>query len=375
MLDEIIKKEKENKIDLEQIKIEDLIERPQVQSVPNIKLKSLDDSIDNFSQEENSISLDYNINEYSNKIHSYIEEYSRIKNDKNYKMNLIYQFNLLSNIKNEKDKNEIITKLKNQNIKNENLEYEKLLKNIDVKICDLGNACWINHHFSNEIQTREYRSPEVILGINYNTSADIWSFACLIFELITGDYLFEPKNSDSFNKNDDHLAQIIELLGKMPKKFCTIGKNSKKYFNKDGNLIRIKNLQFWSLKNVLITKYKIKENEAKSLSDFLLPMLEYYPEKRASAKKMLSHYWLKMKDNYDYYINNNNDIEKNKKDNFNFDFNFDSDDNLNYADDEDNDKYSEKDCFESSDESFDYKYLRDDITLKGLNSSFADYGK
>ena len=161
----------------------------------------------------------------------------------------------------------------------------------------------------------------------------------------------------------------------MPKKFCTIGKNSKKYFNKDGNLIRIKNLQFWSLKNVLITKYKIKENEAKSLSDFLLPMLEYYPEKRASAKKMLSHYWLKMKDNYDYYINNNNDIEKNKKDNFNFDFNFDSDDNLNYADDEDNDKYSEKDCFESSDESFDYKYFRDDITLKGLNSSFADYGK
>ena len=236
------------------------------------------------------------------------------------------------------------------------------------------NACWINHHFSNEIQTREYRSPEVILGINYNTSADIWSFACLIFELITGDYLFEPKNSDSFNKNDDHLAQIIELLGKMPKKFCTIGKNSKKYFNKDGNLIRIKNLQFWSLKNVLITKYKIKENEAKSLSDFLLPMLEYYPEKRASAKKMLSHYWLKMKDNYDYYINNN-DSDKNKKDNFNWDINYDSEDNLNYADDEDNDKYSEKDCFESSDESFDYKYLRDDITLKGLNSSFADYGK
>ena len=374
MLDEIIKKEQENKIDLEQFKIEDLIERPQVQSVPNIKLKSLDDSIDNFSQEENSTSLDYNINEYSNKIHSYIEEYSRIKHDKNYKMNLIYQFNLLSNIKNEKDKNEIITKLKNQNIKNENLEYEKLLKNIDVKICDLGNACWINHHFSNEIQTREYRSPEVILGINYNTSADIWSFACLIFELITGDYLFEPKNSDSFNKNDDHLAQIIELLGKMPKKFCTIGKNSKKYFNKDGNLIRIKNLQFWSLKNVLITKYKIKENEAKSLSDFLLPMLEYYPEKRASAKKMLSHYWLKMKDNYNYYINNN-DIDKNKKDNFNWDINYDSEDNLNYADDEDNDKYSEKDCFESSDESFDYKYLRDDITLKGLNSSFADYGK
>ena len=380
MLDDIMKKEQENKTDIDQFKIEDLIERPQVQSVPNIKLKYLDDSLDNYSQEENSTSLDYNINEYSNKIQTYIKEKYHIKHDKNYRLNLIHQYNALSYTKNEKEKNEII----NENKKKQNIEKLKeknksqniIDKNIGVKICDLGNACWINHHFSNEIQTRQYRSPEVILGINYNTSADIWSFACLIFELIIVDYLFEPKTSDSFSKNDNHLAQIIELLGKMPKKFCTIGKNSKKYFSKDGNLLRIKNLQFWNLKSVLITKYKIKENEAKSLCDFLLPMLEYYPEKRASAKTMLNHYWLKMKDDYDYYINERLNFERNKKDNnFNFDFSFDSEDNMNYADDEDNDKYSDKDYFEDSDDSSDMKYIRDDITLKGLNSSFATYGK
>jgi len=90
--------------------------------------------------------------------------------------------------------------------------------------------------------------------LNYGPSADIWSFACMIFEIITGDFLFEPRKGENYSKNDDHLAQIIELLNKMPKKFALAGKNSKKYFNKHGNLRRIKGLQYWPLKNVLMEK-------------------------------------------------------------------------------------------------------------------------
>ena len=94
------------------------------------------------------------------------------------------------------------------------------------KICDIGNACWINHHFSTIIQTRQYRTPEVLLGINYNETADIWSLACMVFELAIGDFLFEPRKGNIYSKNNDHLAQIIELLGKMPKKFALSGCNS-----------------------------------------------------------------------------------------------------------------------------------------------------
>ncbi len=36
-----------------------------------------------------------------------------------------------------------------------------------VKIADLGNACWTSHHFTDEIQTRQYRSPEVLLGYHW----------------------------------------------------------------------------------------------------------------------------------------------------------------------------------------------------------------
>jgi serine/threonine-protein kinase SRPK3 len=51
---------------------------------------------------------------------------------------------------------------------------------ISVKIADLGNACWTNQHFTNDIQTRQYRSPEVILGAKWGASTDIWSMACMV---------------------------------------------------------------------------------------------------------------------------------------------------------------------------------------------------
>ncbi len=88
-------------------------------------------------------------------------------------------------------------------------------RDFNIKLCDMGNACYIDRHYSDVIQTREYRSPEVLLEGEYDESADIWSLACMIFELITGDYLFDPKKGKTFKKNDDHLALISELIGEV----------------------------------------------------------------------------------------------------------------------------------------------------------------
>jgi serine/threonine-protein kinase SRPK3 len=54
------------------------------------------------------------------------------------------------------------------------------LETISVKIADLGNACWVGHHFTNDIQTRQYRSPEVILGGKWGASTDVWSMAAMV---------------------------------------------------------------------------------------------------------------------------------------------------------------------------------------------------
>ncbi|KAL2016966.1 hypothetical protein VTK56DRAFT_2800 [Thermocarpiscus australiensis] len=163
---------------------------------------------------------------------------------------------------------------------------------ISVKIADLGNACWVNHHFTNDIQTRQYRSPEVILGAKWGASTDVWSMAAMVFELITGDYLFDPQSGTKYGKDDDHIAQIIELLGPFPKSLCLSGKWSQEIFNRKGELRNIHRLRHWALPDVLREKYHFKEDEAKRISDFLHPMLELVPEKRANAGGMASHPWL-----------------------------------------------------------------------------------
>ncbi|XP_055855059.1 SRSF protein kinase 3-like isoform X3 [Episyrphus balteatus] len=164
--------------------------------------------------------------------------------------------------------------------------------NVRVKIADLGNACYDYHHFTEDIQTRQYRSIEVLLGAPYNFSADVWSTACLAFELATGDYLFDPHAGENYSRDEDHLAHIIELLGTIPPSVIFRGKHGLKYFTSYGGLRNITKLKPWSLLNVLIEKYDWDPIEAKKFADFLMPMLEYNPIIRASASECLKHPWL-----------------------------------------------------------------------------------
>jgi serine/threonine-protein kinase SRPK3 len=167
-----------------------------------------------------------------------------------------------------------------------------ICETISVKIADLGNACWVNHHFTNDIQTRQYRSPEVILGGKWGASTDVWSMAAMVFELITGDYLFDPQSGTKYGKDDDHIAQIIELLGPFPKSLCMSGKWSQEIFNRKGELRNIHRLKHWALPDVLHEKYHFNADEAKRIAEFLLPMLELLPADRANAGGMSSHAFL-----------------------------------------------------------------------------------
>ncbi|KAG5282630.1 hypothetical protein AALO_G00058110 [Alosa alosa] len=166
------------------------------------------------------------------------------------------------------------------------------LDKITVKIADLGSSCWVYKHFCEEIQTRQYRSLEVLLGCDYGTPADIWSVACMAFELVTGDSLFEPKAGKSFSLEEDHIAHIIELLGKIPPAIALSGKYSFEYFNNRGDLRRIAVLRPWSLYEVLVEKYHFPLREASLFADFLLRMLDFLPERRATAAQCLKHPWL-----------------------------------------------------------------------------------
>ncbi|KAL9125076.1 MAG: hypothetical protein Q9217_005670 [Psora testacea] len=165
-------------------------------------------------------------------------------------------------------------------------DLDKAMDTISVKIADLGNACWVGHHFTNDIQTRQYRSPEVILGAKWGASTDVWSMAAMVFELITGDYLFDPQSGTKYGKDDDHIAQIIELLGPFPKSLCMSGKWSQEIFTRKGELRNIHRLRHWALPDVLKEKYHFSKDEAERISDFLVPMLGLLPQDRANAGGM-----------------------------------------------------------------------------------------
>lgn len=110
-----------------------------------------------------------------------------------------------------------------------------------------------------------------------------------VFELITGDYLFDPQSGTRYGKDDDHIAQIIELLGAFPKNLCKAGKWSQEIFKSNGELRNIHRLRHWALPDVLHEKYHWTTEESRAISDFLLPMLDLTPDKRANAGGMAMH--------------------------------------------------------------------------------------
>ena len=84
-------------------------------------------------------------------------------------------------------------------------------------------------------QTREYRAPEIIVGVQPLTrmltpAMDVWSIGCLIFELVTGSYLFNPHAAvqqeaasgmaphpdPEFRHNEVHLSMMQEICSPAP---------------------------------------------------------------------------------------------------------------------------------------------------------------
>ncbi|KAI0322325.1 kinase-like domain-containing protein [Amylostereum chailletii] len=165
---------------------------------------------------------------------------------------------------------------------------------ISIKIADLGNATPSKRHYTEDIQTRQYRSPEAIIGrSDWGCAVDVWSVACVVFELLTAEYLFEPQGQGQlFSKDDDHMAQIIELLGDIPPHIKNGGRYSRELFDSSGGLRYIRHLKPWPLARVMREKYLFAPEDADALCAFLKPMLNLDMHKRAKAGEMSAHSWL-----------------------------------------------------------------------------------
>ena len=105
----------------------------------------------------------------------------------------------------------------------------KVLRNPEVKIIDFGSAVFYNEYHPPIISTRHYRAPEIVLGLSWSYPCDIWSIACVLVELATGESLYPIHN------NYEHLQMMQRVNNKLiPEKL--IDTMCYKFDNNIGNL-------------------------------------------------------------------------------------------------------------------------------------------
>jgi serine/threonine protein kinase len=94
----------------------------------------------------------------------------------------------------------------------------------DVKLIDFGNAVYLAQNENKLICTREYRPPEVVLGLSWDFSADYWSLGCILAELVSGVMLFHTYD------DYEQLAMVERAIGRIPVWMAKATSGSKRLF-------------------------------------------------------------------------------------------------------------------------------------------------
>ncbi|KAF2687164.1 kinase-like protein [Lentithecium fluviatile CBS 122367] len=157
-----------------------------------------------------------------------------------------------------------------------------LLKNLEspiIKIIDFGSACDERQTVYTYIQSRFYRSPEVLLGLPYSAAIDMWSLGCIVVELFLGLPLFP--GSSEYNQ----VARITEMLSLPPTWMLEMGKQSNEFFEKTHDeygrrAYRLKSMEQYS------REHGSKEQPSKKyFSATTLPeIIKNYPMPRKNMK-------------------------------------------------------------------------------------------
>lgn len=186
-----------------------------------------------------------------------------------------------------------------------NLIDEKFIKNPQIRLSDFGNCIDLNKLTDEEIQTRYYRAPEIILHCNYNEKSDIWAIGCTMYELLTGSILFDPDKKIGFSRNRQHLYDMQYVLGRIPSSL--IKRSSKKdvFYRKNGLMKGINKVDYVPLPLFLKSKlnhiFNEVNDEFKLLVDWFDNVLKIEPNERFNIKHCLEHELFK--EQYKRYFN------------------------------------------------------------------------
>ncbi|TGO46288.1 hypothetical protein BCON_0333g00010 [Botryotinia convoluta] len=162
----------------------------------------------------------------------------------------------------------------------------------EIQLADLGGTVSVDSKWAMKghiVGTACWRSPEVLLGMRWGTSTDIWSFGCSILMLIYGNhYPFNPLNYGVKLDDDEYdfgvLQKHHQYLGPFPVSFADIADEG----TQNAIVLAMKSVPREKMK----TFSEITQKEiAKVDNDFLHKILRLDPRERLTAKEILEDEW------------------------------------------------------------------------------------
>ena len=155
-----------------------------------------------------------------------------------------------------------------------------------IKVIDFGSACFSDKKIFSYIQSRFYRAPEIILGLQYSRAIDMWSLGCILVELYTGIPLFPGENEL------DQLLCIMEVRGIPPAALLKLATRNKSFFDEECRPKIVPNSRgkkrYPGTKNL----HDILSGTDKLYQDFILRCLDWDMNTRMTPEEALLHVWL-----------------------------------------------------------------------------------
>lgn len=153
----------------------------------------------------------------------------------------------------------------------------------EIKVIDFGSSCFENEKVYTYIQSRFYRSPEVILGMSYGLPIDMWSLGCILAELLTGYPIFPGENEQ------EQLACIMEVFGPPEKHLIEKSSRKKLFFDSLGKprvTVSSKGRRRRPSSKTLDQALKCTDE---AFLDFITRCLRWDPDKRMKPDEAIHH--------------------------------------------------------------------------------------
>ena len=153
----------------------------------------------------------------------------------------------------------------------------------EIKVIDFGSSCFENEKVYTYIQSRFYRSPEVILGMTYGLPIDMWSLGCILAELFTGYPIFPGENEQ------EQLACIMEVFGPPEKHLIEKSTRKKLFFDSLGKPRMTVSSKGRRRRPSSKSLQQALKCDDESFLDFLGRCLRWDPDRRLQPDEAIHH--------------------------------------------------------------------------------------